>query len=327
MSSYKHFTMAEREESMILLRQEKGIREIARKLGRTPSSVSREISRNRKKDGTYSADTAYRKYCKRRENCGRKPKVSTNPELKQYIEERLQLYWSPEVIAGKMRLGNEPFSVSYNTIYRAIEKGVLSKRFRTFLRFKRIKNKKKKSDDRRGQILGGVSIRERPQAANDRTEPGHFESDTVLGKRGTGILGTHVERMTGYLYAFKIPDRKDNAFIYASAELFRKIPKGLKKTFTVDNGLEFYDHALLTRLTGMNVYFCDPCSPWQRGLNENTNGLLRQFFPKGTSLADVTDEKLQHVVDLINNRPRKRFGFRSPAELLQELLESPQCCT
>ncbi len=327
MSSYTHFTMAERETSMTLLAQGAGIRTIARVMGRSPSSVSREIRRNRKKDGTYSASTAFRNYCKRRENCGRKPKVSADPELKQYIEERLQLCWSPEVIAGKAKLDNKPFSVSYNTIYRAIESGVLPKRLRSFLRYKRIKNKKKKKDDRRGKILDGVSIRERPQAANDRTEPGHFESDTVLGKRGTGAMGTHVERMTGYLYAFKIPDRKDNAFIYATAELFRKIPKCMKKTFTVDNGTEFYDHALLTRLTGMNVYFCDPCSPWQRGLNENTNGLLRQFFPKGTSLADVTDEKLQYVVDLINNRPRKRFGYRSPAELLQELLEPPSCCT
>jgi IS30 family transposase len=129
--------------------------------------------------------------------------------------------------------------------------------------------------------------------------------------------------MTGYLMAFKIPDRKDNAFIYATAELVKKLPKELRKTFTVDNGTEFYDHPLLTKLTGMNVYFCDPFSPWQRGSNENTNGLLRQFFPKGSSLADITDQRLQFVVDLINNRPRKRFGYRSPAEILDSLL----CCT
>lgn len=323
MSSYTHFTTAERETSMVMIRCGESIRSIARKLERSPSSVSREIKRNKKKDGTYSASAAATKYQHRRKSSGRKPKLDQNKELRQYVEERLQLSWSPDVIAGRMRLENRPFTLSYNSIYRAIDNGVLPKSLRLFLRFKRKKNRKKKSEDKRGKIQDAVSIRERPQEANDRTEPGHFESDTVLGARRTGAIGTHVERKIGYLYAFKLADRRDNAYIYATADLVKKLPKILKKSFTVDHGSEFRDHQLLSELTGMNVYFCDPFSPWQRGSNENTNGLLRQFFPKGSSFADITDQKLQEVVNLINHRPRKRFGYRSPAELLDDLL----CCT
>ena len=320
MSSYKHFTMAEREKSMVLLAQNMSLREIARNLGRSASSVSREIRRNKNKDGSYSSSTAERKYLHRRKNCGRKPMLLKNEEMRQYVEDKLQLCWSPDEIAGRAKLENCSFTLSYNTIYRAIERGDIPKKLRCFLRFKRRKNRKKKKADKRGTIHGAVSFRERPHTAEDRTEPGHFESDTVLGARGTGALGTHVDRMTGYLVAFKIPDRKGNAFIYATADIMKKLPEAMRKTFTVDHGKEFYNHKLLAELTGMNVYFCDPYSPWQRGSNENTNGLLRQFFPKGASLADVTDQRLQIVVDLINNRPRKRFGYRSPVEVLDLFL-------
>ena len=323
MSSYKHFTMAEREKSMVMLGQGHGVRAIARALGRSPSSVSRELKRNCNKDGSYSASTAERRYHTRRKNCGRKPMLLSDGEMRRYVENKLQMCWSPDEIAGRAKLENKRFTLSYNTIYRAIEKGVIPKRLRCYLRFKRRKNRKKKKDDKRGTVQGAVSFRQRPQAAEARSEPGHFESDTVLGARGTGVIGTHVDRMTGYLVAFRIPDKKNNAFIYATAEAMKKLPKPFRKSFTVDHGTEFYDHELLAELTGMNVYFCDPYSPWQRGSNENTNGLLRQFFPKGVSLADVTDQSLQYVVDLINHRPRKRFGYRSPAEVLDSLL----CCT
>lgn len=323
MSSYKHFTMAEREQSMVLLAQGKSLRAIAQELGRSASTISRELSRNRNKDGSYSASAAERKYHARRKRCGRKAKLLADGEMRQYVESKLQLCWSPDEIAGRAELENKSFSLSYNTIYRAIEKGVIPKNLRSFLRLKRRKNRKKKKEDKRGTVQDPVSFHERPQAAEDRTELGHFESDTVSGARGTGVLGTHVDRKTGYLVAFKIPDKKDNAFIYATAEAMKKLPKAMRKTFTVDHGTEFYDHKLLAELTEMKVYFCDPYSPWQRGSNENTNGLLRQFFPKGASLSDVTDLELQRVVDLINNRPRKRLGYRSPAELLASLL----CCT
>ena len=187
------------------------------------------------------------------------------------------------------------------------------------MRFK-WKHKKCKGEDNRGKIPDTVSIHERPAGAENRSRFGHWESDTVLGKRGTGCIAAHVERKSGYLIAVKIPDRQDKAFTIATIAAFATISEKLKKSFTVDNGKEFAAHKELAAGTGMKVFFCDPYSPWQRGTNENINGLLRQFFPKGTSFDDLSEQQLQTVVDLINNRPRKRLGFRSPAELLLNFL-------
>jgi IS30 family transposase len=145
----------------------------------------------------------------------------------------------------------------------------------------------------------------------------HWESDTVFGKRSTGCIGTHVERKSGFLVAFSLPDLQDNAFTKATVEAFKSVPNKLKKSFTVDNGKEFADHENLALQCGMNVFFCDPYSPWQRGTNENTNGLLRQFFPKGSSFKGISDD-LEFVVNLLNNRPRKRLGFRTPYEILHK---------
>lgn len=186
-----------------------------------------------------------------------------------------------------------------------------------FLRYK-WKHKKCKGEDKRGKIPDTTPISKRPAGAENRTRFGHWESDTVLGMRKTGCFGTHVERKSGFLVAFRIDDRLDNAFNKSTVEAFSSIPDKLKKSFTVDNGKEFAAHKELSASTGMKVYFCDPYSPWQRGTNENTNGLLRQFFPKGTSFADVSDEDLQRVVDMINNRPRKRLNFLTPYEVLKK---------
>lgn len=185
------------------------------------------------------------------------------------------------------------------------------------MRFK-WKHQKCKGEDKRDKISNTVSIHERPAGAENRSRFGHWGSDTVLGQRKTGCFGTHVERKSGFFVAFRIPDRQDNAFNKARAAAFENIPRALKKGFTVDNGKEFAAHIELSELTGMKVFFCDPYSPWQRGTNENTNGLLRQFFLKGTSFENVSDEELRAVVNLINNRPRKRLGFRTPAEVFMK---------
>ena len=184
------------------------------------------------------------------------------------------------------------------------------------MRFK-WKHKKCKTEDKRGKIPNTTSISKRPAGAKNRTRFGHWESDTVWGQRKTGCFGTHVERKSGFLVAFRIDDRQDNAFNKATIKAFFSVPDKLKKSFTVDNGKEFAAHQELTEATGMKVYFCDPYSPWQRGTNENTNGLLRQFFPKGTSFADISDDDLQNIVYLINNRPRKRLNFLTSFEVLK----------
>ena len=319
MCHYTHFTTEEREKSRVWKAQGFSIRAIARMLNRSPSSVSREFRRNCYANGEYAAHHADKLYRKRRKNCGRKPKLTAGP-ARDYVLEKMELRWSPEQIAGRSKLDKKAFTISFPTIYRAIDSGVLPHQLKKKMRFK-WKHKKCRGEDRRGKIPDTIPISERPVGAENRTRFGHWESDTVLGMRKTGCFGTHVERKSGFLIAFRIDDRQDNAFNKATIAAFSKIPEKLKKSFTVDNGKEFAAHKELAAATGMKVYFCDPYSPWQRGTNENTNGLLRQFFPKGTSFADITDAKLQEVVDLINNRPRKRLNFLTPFEMLKKFFQ------
>lgn len=316
MCHYTHFTTEEREKSRVLKAQGLSIRAIARELGRAPSSVSREFRRNCYANGDYAAYHADRLYRKRRKNCGRKAKL-LDDEIRNYVMEKMNLRWSPDQIAGRAKRDKEPFCISFPTIYRAIDSGILPPQLKKIMRFK-WNHKKCKGTDNRGKIPDTTPISERPAGAENRSRYGHWESDTVLGMRKTGCFGTHVERKSGYLVAFRIDDRQDNAFNYATIKAFSSIPEKLKKSFTVDNGKEFAAHKTLAEATGMKVFFCDPYSPWQRGTNENTNGLLRQFFPKGTSFANVSDDDLQRVVDLINNRPRKRLNFLTPFEVLQK---------
>lgn len=323
MNRYTHFNIDEREKARCLLEQGFSIRKIARVLSRSPSSISREFKRNRYKNGSYAAHHAQKLYEKRKKRCGKSP-LLLNAPIRAYVLERMELSWTPEQICERAKLENQPFRISYSTIYRAIDSGVLPKQLKKIMRFK-WKYKKHSSTDNRGKIPDTISIHHRPNIIDNREELGHWESDSVLGKRKTGCLGTHVERVSGYLVAFYMKDRKDDIFAKLTIKAFEKIPKHLKKSFTVDNGKEFASHKELTRHTNMPVYFCDPHAPWQRGTNENTNGLLRQFYPKGTSLANVTAEQLDDVVNLINNRPRKRLGWKTPAEVFNSIFK--KCCT
>ena len=320
MNHYTHLTINEREMSRGLIEQGFSFRAIARKLKRAPSTISREFKRNQYADRSYVAFHAEKKYRKRKQNCGRKPILLDKP-IFDYVYERILLCWTPEQIAERAKLENQPFAISFVTIYRAVDKGLFPKGTKKQMRFK-WKHRKCKGNDTRGFIPDILSIHTRSSQANDRVEPGHWESDTVLGKRKTGCIGTHVARKTGYLVAFRLDDRKDDVFTKETIKVFNCLPLKAKKSFTVDRGKEFASHKELSEKTKMNVYFCDPYSPWQRGTNENTNGLLRQFFPKGSSFLDFSDRNLQFVVEIINNRPRKRLGFRTPSELFSEL-----CCT
>jgi len=314
MSHYTHLTIGEREKAMVLLAQGKSQTAIAKELKRSKSTVSRELKRNSKAEG-YSAGEAQKHYTSRRRLCKRKL-IFNNPELSRYVEEKLNLQWSPEQIAGRAKLENYPIPFSYNSIYRAVSKRILPISLHKQMRIKS-KHRSRKADDKRGKILDCLTIHDRPKSVERRKRIGHWESDSVLGQRKTGSIGTHVERKTGYLIAFKMENRKGDAFNAATVEAFKKIPAKYKKSFTVDRGVEFYSHKKLSIGTGMKVYFCDPYSPWQRGTNENTNGLLRQYFPKGSSFADISHSYLQHIVDRINNRPRKRLGFLSPYEVFR----------
>lgn len=323
MNQYKHLSIEEREKAMVMREQGKKDIEIAEALNRSRSTIGREWRRNIKKNGEYSANYAQKLSTCRKRHCGRKALLA-DPVLYSYVEERMYLRWTPEQIAGRAKLEGYPLSFSYNAIYRAVNKCIIPVKFRKLMRF-RWQRKAKKGGDGRSQIADTVSIHERPHAANERKELGHWESDTVLGQRKTGCMGTHVERKTGYLMAFHLEHRRNELFAHKTQEVFSRLPDVLKKSFTVDNGTEFMNHKDIARATNMDMYFCDAYAPWQRGSNENTNGLLRQFFPKGTSFANMTDDDVQQAVVLINNRPRKRFGFKSPKEMLLHELEL--CCT
>ncbi|HWR22596.1 MAG TPA: IS30 family transposase [Feifaniaceae bacterium] len=313
MGHYRHLTTDERESTMALRSQGLSLRAIARKLKRSPATISREVRRNSKADGQYSSDYAAKRYCKRRKHCCPK-RIMENPDLAQLVADKLRMKWSPEQIAGRLALEKYPVRFSYATIYRAIDQHVLPHSLKKELRFKS-KYKRHKDDDRRGKRDGVTSISERPEAVNNRSEVGHWESDTVLGKRKTGRIGTHVDRKTGLLVAFKLAGGTPEEFAAATIAAFSAFPLAARRSFTVDRGFEFARYEWITEKLCMPVFFCDPYSPWQRGTNENTNGLLRQFFPKKTSFAPITDEALAHVVALINSRPRKRFGWKSPQEV------------
>ena len=323
MNHYTHFSIEEREKARCLLEQGLSMRKIAAALSRSPSSISREFKRNRYKNGTYAAHHAQKRYNKRKKMCGVSPLLQ-NELIRNYVLERMHLSWTPEQICERAKFENQPFHISYPTIYRAIDGGILPKSLKKLMRFK-WQYKKHKPTENRGKTPDTISIHQRPECANDRSEIGHWESDSVLGRQKTGCFGTHVERVSGYLVAFYMKDRKNNIFTTSTIQAFRDIPNIWKKSFTVDNGKEFASHKELTRQTNMHVYFCDPHAPWQRGTNENTNGLLRQFYPKGTSLACVTKEQLDYVVSLINNRPRKRLGWRTPTEVFNSI--TVICCT
>ena len=316
MSHYTHFTTQEREITMVSLAKGESLRTIAKKLNRNPSTLSRETRSNTAKNDEYNAAKAGVAYRKRRAACCPKCKCSSS-ELADYIKECLQQKWSPEQISGSAGLDGN-FKVSHSTIYRALDRKLLPVSLQKSLRIKG-KYRVKKGDPR-GTIRDCLSIHERPIAAKIRSEAGHWESDTVHGKHNTGDFATHVERKTGLLIACKLENLKNRSFNHATAKAFEPLDARFKKSFTVDRGPEFMAHKHLHELTGMPVYFCDAGCPGQRGLNENTNGLLRQFFPKGQSFKNVTQATLDEAVVLINNRPRKRLGWRSPLEVVDAVL-------
>ena len=313
----KQLSPEEREKIKVYLEQGLSLAKIGDKISRDKSVISRELSRNTDENGEYVACNAQKKAEQRKKHCGAKRKLE-NAEAREYVAEKLEkAHWSPEQIAERAKLEKKPFSLCYSTIYRGIDSGVLPKATKENIPVKR-KYKSRKAVDNRGQIPNRVNIRQRPKEVEKRSTPGHWESDTVLGKRGTGCIGTHVERKSGFLIAFYLADKQSGCFTNATIDAFKTVPDKLKKSFTVDNGKEFACHETLSEKTGMGVYFCDPYSFWQRGTNENTNGLLRRFFPKKTSFANISTEDVNRVVSLINNRPRKRLGFRTPYEILQK---------
>ena len=314
MSCYHHFTTKERECLLVLLKLGKKNCEIAKELGRSPSSVSREIRRNAETRADYSAVQAEEQYRKRRTGCVRQYKLAA-PDCAGKVSELLERYWSPEEISGRLKLENNRIRVSTCTIYRGLENGLLDPALRKKLRIKGKERHGGYKKSRCGHLDIEYTIHDRPESVEERKTLGHWEGDTVRGAKWSGCIGTQVERVSRYAVLFKIPDRTAAAFTEANIRAFENIPKCKRRSFTVDHGKEFSNHREISAKLNCKVYFADPHAPWQRGTNENFNGLLRQFFPKRTSFTEVTQQDVDAIASLLNRRPRKSLAWRSPEEV------------
>ena len=309
-----------------------GVRAIGRAIGRSPSTISRELSRNSGYRGRYTASNAQ----SRADLRARRPKptkLAGNPRLRREVQDRLEEEHSPRQIANRLRrdFPDDPeMRVTHETIYKALYvqgRGELRRDLTTRLRTGRaIRRAHRTVGERRGRIPDMVNISHRPAEAADRAVPGHWEGDLVMGSTASNsAIGTLVERATRFVMLLHLPDGHGaDAVAQAMVEAMSRLPETLRRTLTWDQGSEMKSHAKIAAATGLEIYFCDPHSPWQRGSNENTNGLLRQYFPKGTDLSVYQADYLDHVAGKLNRRPRQTLDWRTPAEALDELLSQPQ---
>ena len=313
-------TLAEREEISRGVVAGHSVRAIAASLGRAPSTMSREINRNggRRRYRASQADQAAWDRAHRPKPC----KLAQNRALSRIVARKLKLHWSPDQIAGWLKRtypDNGNYRVSHETIYRSLfiqARGALKKELLQHLRRKRAMRRSRHSSlkgEGLGKITETVSISERPASVEDRAVPGHWEGDLIFGTRNSQIA-TLVERHTRYVMLAKVDSKDTDTVINALIKQAHKLPRELYKSLTWDRGSEMADHRRFTLATDIDVYFCDPQSPWQRGSNENTNGLLRQYFPKGTDLSPHSQAHLNKVARQLNERPRKTLNYETPAE-------------
>ncbi|MGH8702884.1 MAG: IS30 family transposase [Burkholderiales bacterium] len=321
-------TLSDREEISRGMVAARSLRSIATSLGRAPSSVSREIRRNGGRRGyrASTADQAARDRARRPKSC----RLVQNRALAGIVREKLQLEWSPQQIAGWLKRrypDDENYRVSHETIYRSLfiqARGALKKELLQHLRrtraMRRSRHHTQKTEDH-GRITDTVSISERPASVEDRAVPGHWEGDLLFGSNKSQ-LATLVERHTRYVMLAKVEAKDTETVINALIKHAHKLPRELYQSLTWDRGKEMANHKRFTLATDIKVYFCDPQNPWQRGSNENTNGLLRQYFPKGTDLSVHSQAKLNAVARRLNERPRKTLDYETPAERFSQCVAS-----
>ncbi len=345
-AGYRRLSIEERERIHAGMERDESIRSIAKAIGRAPSTVKREIDKNlhhqrygtpgrsgpkRRLPWNYSPHRAQIRADRRARRRARPAKLAVNQRLREEVQARLDRKHSPEQIARRLReeFPDQPeMWVSHETIYQSIyvqSRGALKRELAACLRTGRaIRKPHRSGEERRGRIKDMVSISERPKEVEDRAVPGHWEGDLMVGKDSRSAIGTLVERSTGFVALLHLPDRHGALEVQdAMITTMRQLPERLRKTVTWDQGSEMANHVQITLATDVAIYFCDPASPWQRGTNENTNGLLRQYFPKGTDLSGYHPDYLRFVADELNDRPRKRLGWKTPKEALRELLSNP----
>ena len=325
MGMYKRISLEDREDIAQLLPLNLSYREIGRRLKRNPSTISREVGRLGQARSLYRPSRAQR-HAKRR-SYRRRRKIAKTPRLRAFIHKKLALRWSPREISVMLRKtypNNPEMQVSHETIYSylyVLPRGQLKKELLSFLRQKRRMRKNRSHvHDKRGQIPDIISIEERPAEVADRTVPGHWEGDLLMGKDHQSAVATLVDRSTRFLIL--IPLKKKDATMVRKAyeREIMALPALVRKSLTLDRGKENAEHVLFTKNTKMQVYFAHPQSPWERGTNENTNGLIRDFFPKGIDFGKVTRREIKKVQRLLNERPRAVLSFDTPAEAMSRAL-------
>ncbi|WP_159706959.1 IS30 family transposase [Arthrobacter sp. 18067] len=318
----------EERELISLWRSKESVREIARRLGQAPSTISRELRRNADKVFFYRATTAHARAHARAAR-PKTAKLNSNKPLRKEVEKRLDKKDSPAQIAGRLRKdfpNNPEMWVSHETIYQSLyleSRGGLKRELVKNLRTGRtLRKPQHRPDERRGRIQDKVMIADRPAEVEDRAVPGHWEGDLIVGKDGKTAIGTIVERTTGFVMLLHVPTGENRAESVRDG-LIRKmgaLPDELRLSLTWDQGTEMRRHKEVKIAADIDIYFCDPHAPWQRGSNENTNGLLRQYFPKGTDLSIYSQTDLDYVAHELNDRPRQRFDFCTPNEMIRTFL-------
>lgn len=320
MNQYHHFTIEEREMLLELLAKDYSLRLIAKELKRSPSTISREIKRNVSK-GYYSPSAAQKNYIIKKKKCGRK-KIISDPKIKDIIQKLfLEQQWSPEQISNRLKLEEVEMSISYNTIYRAIYAGMLEVKKLSHgesgvirkLRHKGKSRHTKDYEERRGKIRITNNIEDRPEVINKRERIGDWEADTVMGQTGKACLVTLTDRKSRFLLSKKIQKKNSVQVKDAMIELLKDEPH---LSITPDRGKEFSKHSeVTTALDNVPFYWPLPSHPWQRGTNENTNGLLREYFPKTEDMTNITDAVIEEKIEILNKRPRKCLSWKSPYEV------------
>lgn len=323
--SAQHLTLSEREEIRVALSAKMSLRAIARMLNRSPSTISREVARNRGRRYYKAVDAD-----NRAKRMAKRPKLGVlefNSELKQVVISKLELKWSPEQISGWLRVEHsrrKSMQVSHETIYKSIyirSKGIIHHSFTQYLRRKRpmrhSRHHRRSGDRSFTNIVSGVSIHERSKNIENRKSVGHWEGDLVSGSKNTHIA-TLVDRKSRFTIILKLAGKDAESVHQALLTTFDQMPVQYRKSLTWDRGMELAKHADLTKEIGIPVYFCDPQCPWQRGTNENTNSLIRQYFPKKTDLSPHTQERLNEVATELNERPRKTLKFKTPSHMIEK---------
>jgi IS30 family transposase len=329
----RYLSAAEREEIAVGLAAGMPLRAIARQLGRPASTVCREVARNRTSRGRYRALSA-QAAAEARARRPKTAKLAADWVLRVQVEHWLGKRWSPRQISARLAIEYPALArmrVSHETIYQSLYvqgRGALRRELAADLRSGRGVRRPRRPAGQgsgAGKIKDMVNISDRPPEAADRAVPGHWEGDLIVGRDGGSAIGTLVERTTRFTMLLHLPGRRDAATVAAAMTVqMSHLPAQLRRSLTWDQGSEMARHAQITLATGLEIYFCDPHSPWQRGSNENTNGLLRQYFPKGTSLSAHSKAHLDAVAAELNGRPRQTLGWRTPAEALNDLLLNPQ---